>query len=280
MTFREAITKARLKLSALEDPGLEARLLMMRLMNWKPHRLTLNIDDPAAEDLLRVYFEMVDRRKRREPLQHITGRVDFMGREFLAGPEALVPRPETEMLVELFMERLDAPRLLLDVGTGSGVIAATLALHYPDTMVVASDVSFPALELAERNLAKHCIDNVQLVQGDLLKTFRSDVEKADGIVANLPYVRSEDISGLQPEVSRGDPRLALDGGRDGLRLVLSLIDSAPGLLKEGGILMLEMGEDQKNEVIAAFDRDNRWRNVFFREVLAGRPRFVCAECIE
>ncbi|MBD3276759.1 MAG: peptide chain release factor N(5)-glutamine methyltransferase [Candidatus Aegiribacteria sp.] len=277
MTFREAVSKARLELADLEDPGLEARLLMMHLTNWKPHQLALSMDDPAGDDLLRRYFALVDRRKRREPLQHITGTVDFMGREFLAAPEALIPRPETEMLVKLFIERLDDPRLLLDVGTGSGVIAATLALHYPDAMVVASDVSLQALKLAERNLAKHNIENVQLVQSDLLKNFCSNVEQADGIVANLPYVKSKDIPKLQPEVSRGDPALALDGGIDGLRLILPLIDSAPGLLKEKGILMLEIGADQQKEVMSALLSENHWRSVVCRKDVAGRPRYICAE---
>lgn len=277
MTFREAISRARCELADLEDPGLEARLLMMHLMNWKPHQLVLNLNLQISRDLFNRYLTLVNRRKRREPLQHITGSVEFMGREFLAGPEALVPRPETEMLVELFIERLEVPSILLDVGTGSGVIAATLALHFPAALVVASDVSFQALKLAKRNLDRHGIENVQLLQADLLKTFRPGCSTADGIIANLPYVASADIDQLQPEVRHGDPILSLDGGKDGLLLVKLLIDSAPGLLRKGGVLMTEIGEDQKNEVVSALRKGIEWCNISCRKDLAGRPRYVCAE---
>lgn len=279
MRYREARVRAASELKDLEDPLLEAELLLRHVTGWSRHVLLMRLDSEIPPDRLSEYLELVDRRRKREPLQHLTGTVDFMGLEFHCGPGALVPRPETETLAWLFSEGLGNPSLIADVGTGSGVLAVTLALRFPECLIVGSDISIEALALASRNRLRHRAENLQLVAGDLLEPFISGRAVFDGMVANLPYVPSGEIQGLQPEVSKGDPRIALDGGPDGLRLVERLLDSAGSLLAGGGFLALELGTEQTGPVRDGMAAAGLWEDVSIEDDLTGRPRFVTARRI-
>lgn len=272
MTLRQARRKAADTLSALEDPLLEAELMLRHVTGLPRHRLILELDRRMTPVEAEEYFGLVGRRAMREPLQHITGTVEFMGREFRAGSEALVPRPETETLTGVFMEHLREPRLLADAGTGSGVIAVTLALEYSKATVIGTDVSREALGLARTNRDMHGAKNLLLVCGDLLRHF-SGVPCLDGIVANLPYLPSTCIDSLQPEVSVWDPRIALDGGPDGLDLVRRLLHQAPLVMRDGGILALELDPPQ-TETVGALLKDSGMGSAKVHRDLAGTPRFL------
>ena len=265
------------ELANLESPRLEVDILLCHLMNWERHSLYLHYSTEMKPDDLAAFRSMINRRKNREPLQHITGTAEFLGREFIAGPDALVPRPESETLAELFFSKLCArPRLLLDVGTGSGILAASLALEYPSAFVIGSDISRSALAIAKHNMIRHAIENVQLIEADLLKPFGTGAARFDGIIANLPYIPSLEIDTLEPEVSCGDPRIALDGGIDGLDLVRILLEEVPSLLKKNGVLALELASDQVPEVAEQLLNDNSWCCVEYGNDLTGRKRVVLA----
>ena len=272
MTVRQAREWGASLLSDLEDPKLEADLLLLHVLGWPRHRLLLEGREPLAPRDLESYRRAVMARRARTPLQHITGSVEFMGSQLLAGPEALVPRPETEVLVRALLERLPAgPSMLLDVGTGSAAIALALAARRPDCRVVATDIDLSALELARRNLRSHGAGNVSLLACHLASACRGGF---DGIAANLPYVPSGEIGGLQPEVRLGDPIAALDGGSDGLELVRALVRDLRRLLGAGATAALEVADNQA-ETVAAELRDAGLRAVEIVRDLAGRRRVVC-----
>ncbi len=276
MTYREARAMAVEELEHIESPCLEAELLLLHLTGWSRHIMLLRLGEEMPPELSARYRELVGRRRSREPLQHITGTVDFMGREFHAGPGALIPRPETETLTETFVGGLHDPGLLLDAGTGSGVVAVTVALTFPAALVIGSDVSREALSLAVRNRDRYGAGNLLFVTGDLLRAFRSGRTAFDGIVANLPYVPSRQIEDLEPEVSRGDPRIALDGGGDGLDLVRKLLASVHLFLGEGGLLALELDTEQVRPVCGMLMEYGHWASTLTHEDLTGRERFVTA----
>ena len=194
-----------------------------------------------------VFTGLLQRRLKREPLAYLLGQAEFYGLEMYVSPGVFIPRPETELLVEqaLAYAMKPAPRnvdiVIAEPGTGSGAVSVTLAKHLPNARIFATDFSPPALKTAERNLSKHGVSSrVTLLQGNLLEPIQ---ERADIIIANLPYVTSHAMLDLQPEVL-WEPSLALDGGLDGLDLVRSLLLQAPGSLKEGGAVILEMDPHQ------------------------------------
>jgi release factor glutamine methyltransferase len=276
MKILEACRWAEEELRKLESSRLEAELLMCHLMNWKRHEMYLNRNNDIGDSNLRQYREIVLRRKNREPLQHITGRVDFMGHSFIAGRGALIARPETEFLTEQFVKELLSPSYILDVGTGSGVIAVSLALEFPAAVVIGTDISREALTISRRNRKLFGAENLSFIGTDLLKAFGRDSRVFDGVIANLPYIPSSQIRDLEPEVRDGDPLVALDGGTDGLELVSELIDTVPGILREGGVLALELDREQVMTVSDILTRDPLWSDVKTLRDLAGRLRVVIA----
>ena len=276
MKVLKACRLAEEELRKLESPRLEAELLMCHLLNWKRHELYLNRNNEIGDSNLRQYREIVLRRKNREPLQHITGRVDFMGHTFFAGRGALIARPETEFLTEQFIKELSSPSYILDVGTGSGVIAVSLALEFPAAVVIGTDISLEALMISRRNKELLGAENLTFVRTDLLRTFKLNSRIFDGVIANLPYIPSKQIHDLEPEVRDGDPLIALDGGTDGLELVSELIDTVPGILKSGGILALELAREQVEPVSDILIKDPLWSDVNTFRDLAGRLRIVIA----
>jgi release factor glutamine methyltransferase len=276
MNFFKSRGWAEAELGELEFPRLEAELLLCHLMNWKKHELYLNHEKEISKSNLKQYREIVFRRKNREPLQHITGKVDFLGRSFIAGPEALIARPETEFFAERFIKEFISPDYILDVGTGSGVIAVSLALEFPAAVVIGTDISREALIISQRNKELFGTSNLSLIRTDLLKTFKRNSRIFDGVIANLPYIPSSQIHDLEPEVSDGDPLIALDGGTDGLDLVSELIDTVPGILRKGGILALELDQEQVEPVSEILENDPLWKDINTFRDFTGRPRIVIA----
>jgi release factor glutamine methyltransferase len=231
----------------VESARLSAEHLLAHVLGKKQRiELYMEFDRPLGPNELGPMRELIRRRGKGEPLQHLLGTEEFHGRTFATDRRALIPRPETEQLVELLLKLpLPAEPRCLDVGVGSGIIALTLAAQLPASKIEAVDCSPEALSLARENAKRlGLVDRVQFFEGDLLAPVAGPF---DLIAANLPYIRSEDIAGLSREVQH-DPVSALDGGADGLDLVARCILQAHGKLSPGGWLALEIGHDQAGQV--------------------------------
>jgi release factor glutamine methyltransferase len=236
-------TAARFAERGIVTPRLDAELIVAHVLSLPRVQLYVQFDRPLSAMELPDIRALIKRRQSGEPVAYLVGKKEFWGFELAVDARVLVPRPDTETLVEEARVRLagvEAPRIA-DVGTGSGALAVTLAKLRPDATVWASDVSAAALEVARGN-AERLGAAVTFVEGDLAAPLAAHAPFAL-IVANLPYVRSADLAALPLEV-RAEPVLALDGGDDGLRLVRRLVDAAPALLAAGGVLALEIGAGQ------------------------------------
>jgi release factor glutamine methyltransferase len=256
----------------VENPRLNAEHLLAHALGLKRMELYLQFDRPLTETERAPLRDLVKRRGTREPLQHVLGTAEFHGRTFACDKRALVPRPETEQLVELALELAKAQTAptLLDIGTGSGVIALTFALEIPSATIHATDLSPDALALSAENAARHALtDRVTFHQADLLPP---GAAKFDLIIANLPYIPADEIAALSPEV-RQDPHTALDGGPDGLDLIRRLIDAAQDRLTPGGALLLEIGAGQTDAVNALLSA-RKFRDISVRPDYQNIPRFA------
>ena len=238
----------------VESPRLNAEHLVAHVLGKKRIELYMEFDRPLGERELAPLRELIRKRAAGVPLQHLLGTVEFYKRVFATDARALVPRPETELLMELVLKEPlpESPRIL-DVGTGTGVIALCLAAELPAADVTAVDVSPEALALARENAELLGLTGrVRFVQSDLLEA----VDGAfDLIIANLPYIPGGDIADLSREV-RHDPRLALDGGPVGTEVIERLMDQARSHLKPGGRLVLEIGIDQAAKLVVELERQN------------------------
>jgi release factor glutamine methyltransferase len=244
---------ARLASSGVEAARFDAEVLLADVLGVDRARLLIDCGR-ALDGSERARFEdLVARRGRREPLQQLRGRQEFFSRDFFVDRHVLVPRPDTETLVEAAIDAALAMRRrglrILDVGTGSGAIAVTLALELGEAVVFAGDISVEALRVARRNASMHGA-RVDFREGDLCAPFAS--ERFDLIVANAPYVPSGAIAALAPEVRDHEPRIALDGGQDGLDFYRRLAGEASALLDDDGEILIEVGHEQCGAVVGIF----------------------------
>ena len=250
MNVKEVLDDARKVLtdSNIEDAPLEAEVLLRDTLKKDRVGLYLALDDELSTEQQNAFRDRLARRLDDEPTAYIIGHREFYGRDFLVDASVLVPRPETELLVEKALEIVRKHRLsvIAEIGTGCGAVAISLALELPHVRVYATDISASALEVARANSRKHGVsDRVRLLSGDLLGALPEPVEM---VVANLPYVRESDLPRSGP-VSR-EPRLALDGGTDGLDKIRRLCSQAKAVPGSGGYLLLEVGEGQARAVSA------------------------------
>jgi release factor glutamine methyltransferase len=259
---------------AVENPRLSAEHLLAHVLGRKRIELYLGFERELTEAELSPLRELVRRRGQGEPLQHLLGTVEFCGLTFLCDKRALVPRPETEELVEMLTAETGnwKPQRILDVGTGSGVIALSLAAKFQQAEVHATDGSEEALSLARENAERLDLTHrVSFLRSDLLQEVRDEY---DLIVANLPYVAAADRETLSREVLH-DPAKALFGGERGDELIRQLIEAAPGHLRPGGMLALEVGAGQAEE-LARFAAEKNFHDVVTRRDFAGVIRFLFA----
>jgi release factor glutamine methyltransferase len=260
------------KKRGIESPRLNAEHLLAFILKRKRIELYLEFERVLTEAELAPLRELVRRRGQGEPLQHLLGTVEFAGQTFLCDKRALVPRPETEQLVEKIADCRwpMADCRILDVGTGSGVIAISLAAKFPEAEVTATDVSDDALELARDNAARLGLaSRIEFLGGDLF-VYVNHVY--DLIVANLPYVPAGDRATLSREVLH-DPAIALFGGKRGDEIVRKLIDEARSHLTPGGLLALEVGIGQADE-LAAFMAKKNYHDIKTERDYAGLIRFI------
>lgn len=282
----------------IPSPRLDAELILSEVLHLKRIDLYLNFEKPVAPADLARFKPLIQRRSQREPLQYILGHADFFGRRFRVTPDVLIPRPETEQLVARALEWLDArphATQVLDVGTGSGCIAITLALERPALQVTAMDISKAALEVARGNaetlggslLLRHPRSEFQALAGTQLSCTTSGSPPTlyshcgndvfDLIISNPPYIPSEEIAGLQAEVSRFEPRLALDGGKDGLAIYRHLLLDAPPLLKSGGACAIEIGLGQRKAITDIASSIGLWQSPQCFADLSGTERTLIFE---
>jgi release factor glutamine methyltransferase len=246
-----------LRAEGLATARLDAERLLGRALEVERLKLLLEPGRPVPSEAMERFAASLERRRRHEPIQHILGEEEFRGLVLRTGPGALIPRPETELLVEwaVELEGREGPwRLAVDVGAGTGAIGCALASALPALRVIAVERSLPALALAASNIAALGFDGrVELVAGDLLEPLAGLAGAVDLVVSNPPYIPSGAIAGLPAEVREWEPREALDGGPDGMTFHRRLIARTPRLLRPGGWLLMEMGEGQAAFLSAAME---------------------------
>jgi len=260
---------------AADEAEIDARLLAEHLLGWDAARFFASADAPPPEDFSGKYGALVDRRARREPIAYITGRQEFWGLTFDVKPAVLIPRPETELVVEIALELYADPALpmpIADVCTGSGCIAVAIASERPQARIIATDISQPALQVAAKNAAKHGVDaRVRFVRTSLLDNI---ADRFRMIVANPPYVPNGDRPALPPEVRDHEPMLALLAGSDGLDVIRGLLAQAGDHLHSGGALVFEIGYGQSDAVSTLISITPGLTMVDVRNDLQGIPRTV------
>jgi release factor glutamine methyltransferase len=267
-------TKNFLAAKGIENSRLEAEWLLCAATGLDRVGLYLNFEKPLTDDELACYRSMVARRGKREPLQHILGSQEFCGMEFEVTPDVLIPRYDTETLVHEALARMPDTVTVLDIGTGSGCIAVSLAKQLPQAAVTAIDISGAALAVAGRNAERNAVA-IEFLQGSLFEPVAG--RSFDLIVSNPPYIPSLVIDELEPEVRDFDPRSALDGGTDGLDIYRDLIPSSLPCLKPGGWLLVEVGVGQAHEVKQLFEATGGFRSLMTAIDPGGIVRVVGGE---
>ncbi len=300
MDVRSALKEgiARLRDGGISAFTLTAEVLLMHATGRDRAWLFAHPEEVLDAEVARKYFAAIERRVAGEPTQYITGKQEFWGLEFEVAAPVLIPRPETEHVMEAVLARLGerglkidmktgAPRetmYVADVGTGSGCLAVALAYDLPHAKVYATDISAPALDIARRNADRNGVaDRVTFIEGDLLKPFLTAANgnawprDFDVIVSNPPYIGLEEEATLEREVREHEPHSALFAGVTGLELYGPLVEQAGALLKDRGILALELGHDSADYVRDLFDKQSGWTNVAVTIDLAGIPRVLAAQ---
>jgi release factor glutamine methyltransferase len=280
MTLREALTVAAATLANdqhLRDTATrDAELLLIHILQISRTTLIAHPDRKLTPNQHTAYEATIARRLRHEPVQYITGQQEFYGLALYVTPAVLIPRPETEHLVEAVLKLLPAnqPLQIADIGTGSGAIAIALAIHLPQAAITALDISVEALNIAEANASSHNVAaRIRFLQSDLLAALDHETGAFDAIVSNPPYVAESDRTTLHPQVRDHEPPTALFAGEDGLDIYKHLIPSAWSALKPTGLLALEIGHSQQADLTTLL---TGWHNICFINDLQQIPRVALA----
>ncbi len=279
MTIAETLKRASeyLRSASVLNDLLDAQTLLAEALGRDRTYLIINHNQRLDDGVLSKYRTLIERCAAGEPLQYITGRQEFFGLEFEVTPDVLIPRPETEIIIEetvriVHEAELERPSII-DIGTGSGCIAVALARELKDSHILATDISTRALAVASRNAARHGLDNrVNFIAADLLGGFAEN-PFADLIISNPPYVAEREMPGLQREVRDWEPRIALSDSGDGLSFFRRLFADAPIRLKSGGYLICEMGYKQSGQVVSMID-NKVWGGHSLLDDLQGIPRTI------
>lgn len=267
----------RLAAAGIEEPRLEAEYLLSELLEIPRAQMLLKRSSPLSAEAIRRLDAWVKDRESRKPFAYVVGSQPFMELDLRVTPAVLVPRPETELLVDWLHTNArtsDRPLVAADIGTGSGNIAISLAKQRNIAKVLGVDLSADALTVARENARRHGVSSkIEWLQGDLLTPLAA--QKIDHLVANLPYVRTQEIAQLEPEL-QWEPRLALDGGFDGLQIIRRCIQQAQRLLPLGAHLWLEMGYDQGELLTQELSASQAWDSIELRRDLSGHSRLLHA----
>ena len=276
MTIMDAIKKGMIELknSNLESPKLKARLLMQFLLN-KPRQYVIVNDMQELETKTeKQYFQAIKLMREGVPLEHITHQKEFMKLNFFVDENVLIPRQDTEILVEEVIKiskRINA-RKILDLCTGSGAIAVSLAKYIPKSEITAIDISNNALKIAKKNAITNEVENqITFINSNMFENLNN--EKFDITVPNPPYIKTEEIKKLDAEVQK-EPQIALDGGKDGLDFYRKIIKDGYQYLKYGGYICLEIGYDQKIDVIELIENEEKFENTYTKKDLYDNDRII------
>ena len=287
-----SIGAKQLRDAGVADAEIDAKELYCFMQNMDRTALMLRWQEVLQDNQCEAYFDLIERRASRVPLQHITGRQEFMGLPFEVNDKVLIPRQDTETMVEDALELIDKGTLrgqeytdglgkgtdVLDLCCGSGAIGISIAKLAKGAHVTCSDLSKEALEVAERNARLNDCKSVKFTESDLFDAFcgRLGKKKFNLIISNPPYIPPSVIEGLEPEVRDHEPMMALDGGEDGLDFYRIIAQQAPEHLKKGGVLMMEIGFDQKEAVKSLLQETGRFEKVVGLTDLTGKDRIIVA----
>lgn len=276
MTIKETMRKGMIKLKTgnVTEPNLKSRLLMQYILN-KPRQYLIVYDDQILTLRQEVdYFKSIKRLIEGEPIQHITHQQEFMKLNFFVDENVLIPRPDTEILVEevIKIAKKTKAKKILDLCTGSGAIAVSLAKYLGDVEITAIDISSKSLQIAIKNAKSNQVeDKITFIESDLFSNIPDD--KYDIIVSNPPYIRKDVINTLTKEVQK-EPQIALDGGEDGLEFYRKIVCESDKYLKFRGYLCLEIGFDQKNDVINIINNERKYVGTYCKKDLYDNDRIV------
>ena len=287
-----SIGAKQLRDAGVADAEIDAKELYCFMQNMDRTALMLRWQEVLQDNQCEAYFDLIERRASRVPLQHIIGRQEFMGLPFEVNDKVLIPRQDTETMVEDALELLDKGTLrgqeytgglgkgtdVLDLCCGSGAIGISIAKLAKGAHVTCSDLSKEALEVAQRNARLNDCKSVKFTESDMFDAFcgRLGKKKFNLIISNPPYIPPSVIEGLEPEVRDHEPMMALDGGEDGLDFYRIIAQQAPEHLKKGGVLMMEIGFDQKNAVKGLLQETGRFEKIVGLTDLTGKDRIIVA----
>lgn len=260
--------------AGVETPAVDAERLIAETAGFPRAELFLRGEEPVPEPLAEAVLRLAERRTAREPLQYLTGRAAFMDLELEVNGDVLIPRPETELLVEWAVHHLPENGSLLDLGTGSGAIALSVAAMRPDVAVTGVDLSPAALRVAERNRRRCRLERVRLLESDLFSAVAG--EKFDLVAANLPYVTEEEYPTLSPEVREFEPRLALVAGDGGMALIARAVRDLAGFLTPEGRAIFELSPPQAPRLERMFAETGAFAGIEVIQDYTRRDRFVAA----
>lgn len=281
MTIREAINKLTIKLKSenIDSPKLKARLLMQFILNKPRQYLIVHDEEKITKEQENKLKEAMQKLISGTPLQHITNRQEFMKMDFYVNENVLIPRPDTEILVEEVIDiakKINAKKIL-DLCTGSGAIAVSLAKYIEGSKITAIDISDEALKVAKQNAKNQQVEKqINFIQSDLFKNMPN--EKFDIIVSNPPYIKKEIIKNLDLEVQK-EPHIALDGGYDGLDFYRKIVNESYQYLKYKGYLCLEIGYDQKIDVIEIIEQEEKYVGTYCKKDLYGNDRVIVTKLV-
>jgi release factor glutamine methyltransferase len=267
----------RLEEAGSDTASLDAQVILAHILGKERAWLFAHYDQALSQEEAETFTDMVARRAAAEPVAYLVGHREFYGLDLVVDHRVLIPRPETELLVDAVLDHIESRAnqqvRMVDVGTGSGAVAVAVAANCPSVQIYAIDLSTSALEVAAENVRRHdSRGQITLLQGDLLSPLP---EPVDIIAANLPYITSRDYPNLMADVRDYEPRLALEAGPEGLDLIERLLDQAPGHLYPGGVIFLEIGADQGQAVLKLVERLlPQARHIGLRQDYHGYDRLV------
>lgn len=276
-TIQETFLKGRSLLRDLPNPDLEAKLILLECTSIPEEQFYSSPHNKISRTEERRFYKLISKRLFGFPLPYLTGIKEFWSIPFRVSPGVLIPRPETELIVEKVLELSSGENeTIVDIGTGCGNIAVSLAKELPQARIVATDTAQNALRFARLNASRQKISNITFARGSLFSALkRLHLEgKCDFIVSNPPYVAEEEWTQLEKEIRDNEPKKALVAGKTGLEVINKLVQGAPPYLKPGGYLLIEIGRDQEDRVLSLFDSRFSWEEVNFFKDLNGISRVV------
>ena len=277
MTIKEALNYSidKLKQENVEEPFSKTKIVIANTLNVNKEYLIINENEILNNEQIDRIKSSIDKLIQGIPLQYITNLQEFMGLDFYVDENVLIPQPDTEILVEeaiCILKNIEKPKIL-DLCTGSGAIAISIAKNINAKTITASDISNKALNVAKVNCKKNNVDNIKLIESDL---FENITERFDIIVSNPPYIESNVIKTLTKEV-QNEPKLALDGGKNGLDFYRRIINEASEFLEPNGYLCLEIGYNQKEKVINLMEKNKKYCNIYYKKDLGNNDRIVVCQ---